>query len=654
MAAIRLQNVTKQFGPRIVLDDVSLELHPGQIAALVGANGAGKTTIFRLIARQFPPDMGTVTIARGLEVGYLTQEPDLDETLTLRGAVTAAFGELGALERRVHELSDRIAAEHDAPHAAELLAEYDRVHARFEAAGGYTFEQRLNEVLGGLGFLLSDYDLPLSALSGGQKCRAALGRLLLQDATFLLLDEPTNHLDIDAIRWLEKFLAGHHGGAVIISHDRYLLDRVAERTVEVIAAPAGGQLRSYTGNYTQFLETRALERLTQERQYEKDKAFLDKERGYIRKYMAGQRSRQAQGRLKKLETRLGKGEFTLDKPGETHRTRFQFARVDTSAQKGKELVGAVGLAKRYGDKQLFAGLDLSVRTGQRLGITGPNGTGKSTLLKILLRLVSPDSGEVHVSTTVQVGYFAQDVRDLHLDRTIVEELCAVRSDFLERDARHYAARFLFTDEAPFKRIGDLSGGEQSRVRFMKLILRQPDVLILDEPTNHLDIPSREVLEEALDEFPGTVIAVSHDRYFLDRVVERLLVIRPEGCRYVNGNYSDYIALVESERAAVEAAAQAAAEEERRRQKRVNPVRSAGAGSKPPPSRYRRMPLAELETFIADQERRITALHERFNDPQVYSDAAKVAELQGELDTLRAELAEAEAAWVEKADEAGSA
>jgi ATP-binding cassette subfamily F protein 3 len=659
MAYVRLQNATKQFGPRIVLADVTLELHSNQTAALVGANGVGKTTLFKLVSGQLTPDSGTVTRSKGLEVGYLAQEPDVTAGLTLRDAVAEAFADLMAMEHKLHELSEQMAAAHDRPELPQLMSQYDRLRARFEAADGYRFEQRLNEVLGGLGFTSADCELPVSALSGGQKCRAALAKLLLQDRQFLLLDEPTNHLDIDAVRWLEKFLAGHHGGAVIVSHDRYLLDRLAERTIEVTtgapgAGSGGAQVQSYPGNYTNYVAAREVRRLTQERQYEKDREFIEKERDFIARHLAGQRTKEAQGRRTRLERRIGAGEFTLEKPTDKQATKFQFADETRKTAVGKELLRVTGLRKQYGEKVLFDDLELTVFSGQRLGITGPNGTGKTTLLRVILGTVKPDAGTVYVNPAVRIGYFAQDAGDLDPERTIIQEIIELRSGFLERDARNYAARFLFTGEEPFKRLGQLSGGEQSRVRFMKLMLTAPEILILDEPTNHLDIPSREALEAALLDFPGTIVAVSHDRYFLDRIAEKLLVMRVGDVRLYPGNYSYYIEQDEQARVADESARTAAKEADRRQKSKSRGAArgsSAGARQAGPRSPLAKLKLEELEAYIADREQRLAKVQERFGDAAVCRDPGKLAALQMEFETLRKELAEAEGVWVEKAEDA---
>jgi len=648
MGLIRVQNVTKQFGGQVVLNDVSVEFSTGHVVGLVGLNGAGKTTLFKLITGQLAPDLGTVTLSKGLEVGYLPQEPDVAEGQTLHDEVLSVFADVLALEQKLQGISEQMAAQPAGPALDELMQQYDRTTARFEAAGGYTYEQRLGEILGGLGFSQADYKLPMAALSGGQKCRAALAKLLLQESQFLLLDEPTNHLDIDAVRWLEKFLAGHHGGAVIVSHDRYLLDRLAERIVEV----EGARLRSFPGNYTNYVQTKAVRQLTQDRQFVNDRAFIQKEREFIAKHMGKQRTAEAKGRLKRLERRLAAGEFTLERTSQREKIKIRFGEADRQVTAGKDVLSVRGLSKAYGEKRLFTDLSLTVPAGSRLGITGPNGTGKTTLLKIVLGQVRADAGEFDLDVKASVGYYAQEATELDPNRTVVQEILTVRQEWLESHARSYAARFLFRGEDPFKRVSQLSGGEQSRVRLMKIILANPNLLILDEPTNHLDIASREVLEEALLEFPGTIIAVSHDRYFLDRICDHLLVMRSNEHALYGGNYSYYIRQVEAER---ESAAMAAGAEKRPKAAKGGKTPRGGgqdaaaAVEKPQRTRFHKLRLEELEQLIIDLETRLMELHERFGEPELYHDATGVSELREELDAVQAELAEAEQEWNARAE-----
>ncbi|TWT42312.1 putative ABC transporter ATP-binding protein YheS [Phycisphaerae bacterium RAS1] len=641
MGLIRLENVTKQFGGRTILDAVTLELPTGRIVGVVGPNGAGKTTLFKLISGRMTPDLGSVSISKGLEVGYLAQEPEIGLQRTLHDEVLSAFDELLALEQRMHDVSEQIAAQHDTPLAAELMTQYDKLSARFIAAGGYTYEQRLEEILHGLGFTKADATLQMSALSGGQKCRAALAKLLLQDANYLLLDEPTNHLDIDAVRWLEKFLATHSGGAAIISHDRYLLDRVAEVIIEVDRRKIG----SYPGNYTNYAKTRDVRRLTQQRQYQQDKAFIEKEEEYIRRFLAGQRSSQAKGRRTRLARRLEAGEFVTDAPQDTRELSLTFDAPDPTEH---ESVTIDGLSKSYGDKRLFSDVSLYLSPGQRLGITGPNGTGKSTLLKILLGKAAADAGQVQLSKKAVVGYFAQDALELTPTHAVMVELQESYPYLSEQQCRDLLGRFFFSGEDVFKPVGSLSGGEQSRLRLLKLMLMAPTVLVLDEPTNHLDIPSREALEAALQDFPGTVITVSHDRYFLDKAARSLLVIRPDGHAFYKGNYTFYIEQLERERTAQDAAESAARPP--RREERKPAARPAAKPAKIK-SRFARSSVEELEHMIGEREAKIAALEQRFGDTDIYRDAARLAKLQEEFDALKSELTEIEAEWYARMDQA---
>ena len=641
MAFINVCEVSKQFGVHVVLEKASLTVHAGESVGLVGPNGAGKTTLFRLIAGELSPDSGTVTIARGSRIGYLRQEQPPADVRTVYDEAAEAFAGLHRLEHRLHQLGDQIATTHDPGELKERMAAYERVNSGFIAAGGHSYPARIGEVLGGLGFSLSDYHRPLNSLSGGERCRVALARLLLEDQPVLLLDEPTNHLDIDAVRWLEKFLAGHRGCIVLVSHDRYLLDRVCGRIVEL----SNRTLTGYSGNYSTYAQTKAIRELTQQRQFAQDQEFIAKERAYIAKHLAGQRSNQAKGRRTRLERRLEAGEFVTEAPSQRRAARIEFAGRRQSEQ---VVLRCDELCVGIGERALVRGLTAQVAAGDRLGITGPNGTGKTTLLRTLLGEIPPLAGAFELSVRLRVGYHAQAELDLDGAKRLVDEIRGVRPDFTEQQARSYLALFLFRGDDVFKPLGVLSGGEQSRVRLAKLILSEPDLLILDEPTNHLDIPSRDALEQALNEFPGTIVAVSHDRYFLDRVAKRMLVIRPEGHRLLPGNYSNYIAQLEAESARPSQSAPA--------QKKPDPSLAvagpvaAARPQGPDTSKYNHLSIEKLEEMVVEREIKLAELQQRFGDPALYKEPDALEELQEDIEALSDELAVIDAAWHERVAE----
>jgi len=637
MAVVTLHDVVKSFAGKLVLGGVTLDLHRGEKVGLIGANGSGKTTLFKLILGMELPDTGTVTLTRGTTVGYLPQEPLLPQDKSLIDAVTEVFDAHRALATELEELSHRIAEVHGTPDEAALLEKYDRLHAKFDAAGGYGYEVRIREVLGGLGFSPDEYHTQVRVLSGGQKCRAALARLLLAEADLLLLDEPTNHLDIDATRWLEKYLANHPGGAVIISHDRYLLDRVVTKIVEI----EEHQTTVYPTNYTNYALAKRIRQIQAVREYEKQAAWLAHQRDYIdRVRYAKDSAKQARGRQKYLDRMEADGKI-LDKPkGENAKMTLRFKADERG---GDMVIRCENASKAYGDLVLIRDLNFEMTRGEKVGIIGPNGVGKTTLLRMLLKQTGVDSGAVRLWENLSVGYYDQEHRGLDGSQSIIESVRSVRPELSEPEARSYLALFLFRGDDVFKRVGSLSGGEQSRVLLARLVWQNPQVLVLDEPTNHLDIPAREALEEAISLFPGSVLMVSHDRYFLDRVVDRLLVL-PERGRYelVGGNWTTYANLL-SQR---EEAERQEKERQREEQRRIEQAKAAAQGQQKKKSRskYVAQKIEEIEAKIIAAETRMKELEALFADAATLRDADKSRRLHEEYQTIKSSLTELNAQW----------
>ena len=529
MSIVQLRDVSIAFGAQKVAEGISMSVGENERIGLIGANGTGKTTLLRLIAGALEPDSGRIATKRGLRVGFLEQEPNLPADANVHDAALSAFADVLAVEARMRGV------EHEIAHASEtergrLLKELGDLQARFEHAGGYEHESRTAAVLTGLGFPEEYFRRPVSVLSGGERSRLALARLLLRQADLLLLDEPTNHLDLEGIEWLERFLGqGYRGAALVVSHDRVFLDKTVTRILEIEDA----QVATYPGNYSTYVGLKEERRLVQQRAYEKQQAFIRKEEGFYRRYHAAQRGREAKGRMKRLE-RLER----MEAPRRRKEISVRFSRERDSTEL---CVGVEDLRKRHGEQTLFSGLSIEIYRGERVGVIGPNGSGKTTLLKTLLGEVKPDAGAVTFGRRTTTGYLPQVVEDTHSDRTALDEVWERRRTLDEVEVRNVLGRFLFSgDDAVLKRLSELSGGERKRVSLACLMVERANLLLLDEPTNHLDIPSRVALERALAGYDGTVIAVSHDRYFLNLIVDRLIVVAGEDTRVVHGTYEDYV------------------------------------------------------------------------------------------------------------------
>ncbi len=524
MPLVQLESVRKAFGAVTVLTDLTWKIEAGDRIGLVGRNGCGKTTLFHLITGRLLPDGGEVHTRRSLNAGYLAQDPELDDGSAVLETVLEAFSDVIELQRRLRDLEDRLTSGREQP---ALLEAYGRLQHAYEARDGYEIEARAKAILYGLGFTGADFETPVSVLSGGQKNRLALARLLASEPDLLLLDEPTNHLDLQAIEWLEGFLPSFDGAFVVISHDRYFLDRTIDRIVEL----EHGALDAFAGNYS-FYATEKQQRLAKRHKaYERQQDHIRKTEDFIRRNIAGQKTKQAQSRRKAL-TKLD----TLERPASDREFKLRFT---AGARGGNRVVELQQTSKAYGDNVLFRDLDLLVRRGDRLGVIGPNGSGKTTLLKLLTGREPPDGGIVETGSNVKVGYYDQHRDELTPGRTLQDEIRTVTPDASVGEIRSVLGAFLFSGDDVERKTGSLSGGEKSRVALAKLMRSETNLLVLDEPTNHLDIPSRDVLEDALKAYDGTMIAVSHDRYFLNLLVDRLLVLGNGGWELIEGNYDTW-------------------------------------------------------------------------------------------------------------------
>jgi ATP-binding cassette subfamily F protein 3 len=659
MALITANDLHKSYATQVVLDGASFEINEGEKIGLIGPNGAGKTTIFRILIGQEEPEIGSVTMSRNLRFGYLAQIQKFDPSNTLRQEVETAFDDVRRLEAEIEAVGHRLGTPEPGDDMDDLLAKLGRLQEQHEAAGGYEYAHRVDAVMHGLGFSDEDGDKPVSVLSGGQKSRAALARLLLKPCDVLLLDEPTNHLDIDAVTWLEQWLSDFKGAVLVISHDRSLLDRVTTKTLELEKK----RIVSWPGNYSTYVALKEAKFEAEAKLFEKQQAFIAKTEEFIRRFQAGQRSKQARGRKKRLDRAKEGGDF-LEKPGETRKTvRLKLESVERS---GQDIVLAENIAMAYSDKApLFRGLSFRIDRGERVAIVGPNGVGKSTLLKCIVGREKVIAGEIKLGRNVTVGYYDQQHGDLDRSNIVLNELWKVRPKAPEGEVRSMLGRFLFSGDDVTKPIAKLSGGEQSRIVLAKLIWAGHNFLILDEPTNHLDIPSCEVLEGALEDYDGTLLMVSHDRYFLDRLVDRLLVLSPDqNHEDFNGGWSEYAdkqaARAAEQKAAKEArAAEEAARAKKQREKEKQAEKkgkgSGGGKSGGSPAaggeRFAKMSLEKLEAEIMAREEKLAGIEVQYGDPAVYGDPARLAGLKAEYENVRGELTALNEAWERKAAEA---
>jgi len=565
MSLIAANHLSRSYGPKDIFLDLSFSVAKGSRLALVGPNGIGKTTLLRILVGEEEPSGGQVTRPRKLNLGYLPQEAEFKFHGTLRQSCQAVFSELQALQEELHHLEDLM---RDPAEAEQVLKRYGRLQQDFERRGGYSYLTRIDQVLAGLGFTMAEYDLPLEHLSGGQRTRAFLAHLLLSDPDLLLLDEPTNHLDIAAVEWLEGYLNHWNGAALLVSHDRYFLDRVCNGILEM--SQAG--LEIYTGNYSSYLQQRQARANRRQEVFETEKERLLKEIDYIKRNISGQNTLQAKGRLKRLsrlvqaveqagfesvmnrkwieisdDVSIAVSPFGVEEAERRVRALKspvrQFPRLtfilDAKQRSGELVLRTTQLKIGFPGKLLFSAPDIVLRRGECAALIGPNGAGKTTFLKTILGQIEPLVGEIVLGASLQVGYFAQAHEGLKAENTLMQEIESLVPSWLPGQVRDYLAKYLFFGDDAFKRVGVLSGGERGRLALAKLALQDTNLLLLDEPTNHLDIPSQEVLQAVLDDYGGTVLLVTHDRYLIDALGTQIWEIEPDetSLRVFNGSYT---------------------------------------------------------------------------------------------------------------------
>lgn len=525
MLVLQARNINKSYGDKQILKAASFSVNENERLGLVGSNGCGKTTFIKCLNGSIQPDSGDIIISPQTSMACLQQLPDYEEGLTIWELVMDSFAELIEKRRMLRELEVNISRAEE--NMDSLLERYARLNEEYEMANGYACENVARRILIGLGFNEKDFNRDISSLSGGQKTRLNLARLLTVKPDILVLDEPTNHLDINSVEWLEDYLQAYTGTVIVVSHDRMFLERVATRIVEL----RQGKLFSYSGNYTRFLELRAMEDEAWRKAYSKQQEYIHRTEEYIRRFKAGIKSKQARGRQLQLE-RLER----IEKPAAD--TGIGSWNIKLRQESGQDVLILERVNKAFDDFSVLEAVNLEIKKGDRIALVGPNGSGKSTLLKIIAGRLKPDSGKVSLGSRVIMGYFSQEYEDLDDDKTVLDELICNFDINLEQ-ARSYLGRMLFSGDDVFKNIKDLSGGEKGRLAILKLILSGANFLVLDEPTNHLDIKSRQVVEDILESYPGTILVVSHDRYFLDQIVTSVVAVEDKTLVHYWGNFSEY-------------------------------------------------------------------------------------------------------------------
>ena len=628
MMLLQINNLSKSFGAEPILSNIKLEVKTKEKVAIVGKNGAGKSTLLKIIAGEIPYDSGEIIIPKHVTIGYLAQQTQIQSEKTIWEEMLSVFEPVKKLENELRDLERKMAdknlLENETAYK-KLLQEYDKLQLEFQEKGGYRYEADIRSVLHGLKFHQFDYATTrISTLSGGQKTRLALAKLLLTKPDLLILDEPTNHLDLETLSWLEQYLYSYEGAVIIVSHDRYFLDKI----VSIVYELSNHKITKYHGNYSRYVVEKQKRLEAELKEYEKQQEFIKRTEEFIQKNIArASTTKRAQSRKKMLEKIV-----PLEKPIEKEKTAA--IAFHAAKKSGNIVLTANDLSVAYNGKTIFQHVNLHVTNGERLAIIGPNGIGKSTLLKAITKQI-PYNGTVEHGANVTIGYYDQEQENLTPTKTVLQELWDEFPSMLEKDVRSVLGQFLFSGDDVFKLVSSLSGGEKSRLALAKLMLKEANLLILDEPTNHLDLDSKEMLESALLDYSGTIIFVSHDRFFINRLATKVIELSPNGTTEYLGNYDYYIEKKSMQDSTTETT-------ERKKDEANHDYLQAKEKARL--ERKLKRQLQEIESQIEQLENEIHALESQLLTPEVYEDYEKALEINGEIEKKKTKLEQLYEKW----------
>ncbi|ADD01843.1 ABC transporter related protein [Thermoanaerobacter italicus Ab9] len=625
MAIITVNNVTKSYGIDIILQNISFIVNEKDKIGVIGKNGAGKSTLFNLLAGFTEPDSGAISISAN-KIGYLQQNTLIDSEKSIYEEVKTVFVEIFQLEKQIKSLEEKISQTKDSHLLDKLFLEYSFLTDKYMELDGYSVESKIRGALNGLGFDVSQFDTPVSNLSGGQKTRLMLAKTLLSNPDVLLLDEPTNHLDISSIEWLEQYLKFYSGTILIISHDRYFLDKIVSRIFEI----ENTKLSVYEGNYTEYLKRKTLETKAKLKAYEEQQKEIKR----IKSIIQIQKNRRTEKSVKMAESKqklLEKMEI-IEKPVINNRS-FNL-HFDFDLESGNEVLTVKNLSLSF-DRQIFSNVSFEIKKGEKIALLGPNGIGKSSLLKILVGEIDNFEGEIKFGTNIITGYYEQEFKSLHDEKTVIDEIWDENPYLTQTEVRTLLASFLFKEEDVFKTVSVLSGGEKARLSLLKLILSKANFLLMDEPTNHLDLKAKEVLEEALLDYSGTLLFVSHDRYFIDKIATKVMVLTPQGVEVYLGNYSYYI----------EKKNQLNEKQEETIKKTKTQIKNERYKERLAKLKLKQQKeyLKNLENSIYQAEERIKYLEEKMCDVKIYK-TGEIVEIQKEYNALKSKLEQMYEEW----------